>query len=71
VLITLVNCTSVRLASFVQNFFTAAKLMIIFVIVVSGLVMLAQGEPSLSWSYIFIVTLRRFNSSRQGHMFSM
>uniref|UniRef100_A0A8C5AQC4 Solute carrier family 7 member 9 n=1 Tax=Gadus morhua TaxID=8049 RepID=A0A8C5AQC4_GADMO len=43
-LITLVNCTSVRLASFVQNFFTAAKLMIIFVIVVSGLVMLAQGH---------------------------
>ncbi|KAG9352357.1 hypothetical protein JZ751_020770, partial [Albula glossodonta] len=43
-LIVLVNCLSVKLASYVQNFFTAAKLFIILVIVVAGMVMLAQGK---------------------------
>ncbi|KAK0151581.1 b(0,+)-type amino acid transporter 1 [Merluccius polli] len=43
-LITLVNCASVRLASFVQNVFTVAKLMIIVGIVAAGIVMLAQGH---------------------------
>ncbi|XP_075906472.1 b(0,+)-type amino acid transporter 1 isoform X2 [Nelusetta ayraudi] len=43
-LITTVNCLSVKLAAFVQNFLTAAKLLIIFVIVVAGIVMLAQGK---------------------------
>ena len=38
-----VNCLSVKLASYVQNFFTAAKLFIILVIIVAGMVMLAQG----------------------------
>ncbi|XP_029001096.1 b(0,+)-type amino acid transporter 1-like [Betta splendens] len=39
-----INCLSVRLASYVQNFFTAAKLLIIFVIVAAGVVLLAQGH---------------------------
>ncbi|KAG7468298.1 hypothetical protein MATL_G00141550 [Megalops atlanticus] len=43
-LIVLVNCVSVKLASYVQNFFTAAKLFIIIVIVVAGIVMVAQGN---------------------------
>ncbi|XP_066510753.1 b(0,+)-type amino acid transporter 1-like [Hoplias malabaricus] len=43
-LIVLVNCLSVKLASYVQNFLTAAKLLIIIIIVVSGIVMLAQGN---------------------------
>ncbi|XP_046872892.1 b(0,+)-type amino acid transporter 1 isoform X2 [Hypomesus transpacificus] len=43
-LIVLVNCLSVKLASYVQNFFTAAKLFIILIIVVSGIVLLAQGN---------------------------
>ncbi|XP_032371783.1 b(0,+)-type amino acid transporter 1 isoform X2 [Etheostoma spectabile] len=43
-LIVTVNCLSVKLASYVQNFFTAAKLFIILVIVVAGMVMLAQGN---------------------------
>ncbi|KAJ8412881.1 hypothetical protein AAFF_G00104630 [Aldrovandia affinis] len=43
-LIVLVNCLSVKLASYVQNFFTVAKLFIILVIVVAGAVMLAQGN---------------------------
>ncbi|XP_041795497.1 b(0,+)-type amino acid transporter 1-like [Chelmon rostratus] len=43
-LIVIVNCLSVKLASYVQNFFTAAKLVIILVIVGAGIVMLAQGK---------------------------
>ncbi|XP_063078334.1 b(0,+)-type amino acid transporter 1-like [Engraulis encrasicolus] len=43
-LISLVNSLSVRLANYVQNFFTAAKLFIIFIIVVSGIIFLAQGN---------------------------
>lgn len=43
-LVITVNSLSVKLASYVQNFFTAAKLVIITVIVVAGMVMLAQGN---------------------------
>ncbi|KAF4094406.1 hypothetical protein AMELA_G00014670 [Ameiurus melas] len=42
--LTVVNCLSVKLSSFVQNFFTAAKLLIIVIIVVAGIVMLAKGN---------------------------
>lgn len=44
VLITTVNALSVRLGSYVQNVFTAAKLVIVAIIIISGLVFLAQGE---------------------------
>ncbi|XP_048461866.1 b(0,+)-type amino acid transporter 1 [Rhincodon typus] len=43
-LITLLNSISVKLASYVQNFLTAAKLIIIVVITVAGIVLLAQGN---------------------------
>ncbi|KAF7656952.1 hypothetical protein LDENG_00034070 [Lucifuga dentata] len=43
-MLVIVNCLSVKLASYVQNFFTAAKLLIIVVIVVAGIVLLAQGK---------------------------
>eukprot|EP00064_Thunnus_orientalis_P012228 superscaffoldBa00001851_g12262 len=43
-LIVTVNCLSVKLANYVQNFFTAAKLFIILVIVGAGIVILAQGK---------------------------
>uniref|UniRef100_A0AAY4DWP7 b(0,+)-type amino acid transporter 1 n=1 Tax=Denticeps clupeoides TaxID=299321 RepID=A0AAY4DWP7_9TELE len=43
-LISIVNCMSVKLASYVQNIFTVAKLFIILVIVVAGIVLLAQGN---------------------------
>ncbi|XP_058485938.1 b(0,+)-type amino acid transporter 1 [Solea solea] len=39
-----VNCFSARLARYVQNFFTAAKLLIIFIITGAGIVLLAQGN---------------------------
>ncbi|KAL4642173.1 B(0,+)-type amino acid transporter 1 [Arapaima gigas] len=43
-IITLVNCISVKLASYVQNFFTGAKLFIICVIIIAGIALLAQGK---------------------------
>lgn len=44
VLITTVNAMSVRLGSYVQNVFTAAKLVIVAIIIISGFVLLAQGD---------------------------
>ncbi|XP_055992722.1 B(0,+)-type amino acid transporter 1 [Sorex fumeus] len=43
-LITAVNAFSVRLGSYVQNVFTAAKLVIVAIIIISGMVLLAQGN---------------------------
>ncbi|XP_072321754.1 b(0,+)-type amino acid transporter 1 [Eucyclogobius newberryi] len=43
-LIVAVNCLSVKLASYVQNVFTVAKLLIIAVIAVAGMVLLSQGK---------------------------
>lgn len=43
-LITTVNAMSVRLGSYVQNVFTAAKLVIVAIIIISGFVLLAQGN---------------------------
>ncbi|XP_076988376.1 B(0,+)-type amino acid transporter 1 isoform X2 [Tamandua tetradactyla] len=43
-LIVTVNALSVRLGSYVQNVFTAAKLVIVAIIIISGLVFLAQGK---------------------------
>ncbi|XP_036130743.1 b(0,+)-type amino acid transporter 1-like [Molossus molossus] len=43
-LIIMVNALSVRLGSYVQNVFTAAKLVIVAIIIISGLILLAQGN---------------------------
>lgn len=51
VLITTVNSLSVRLGSYVQNIFTAAKLVIVAVIIISGLVLLAQGDRGRRWEW--------------------
>ncbi|XP_008589846.1 PREDICTED: B(0,+)-type amino acid transporter 1 [Galeopterus variegatus] len=42
--ITTVNALSVRLGSYLQNVFTAAKLVIVAIIIISGLILLAQGN---------------------------
>ncbi|KAM5237092.1 B(0,+)-type amino acid transporter 1 [Ctenodactylus gundi] len=42
--IMIVNALSVRLGSYVQNVFTAAKLVIVAIIIIAGLVLLAQGN---------------------------
>ncbi|XP_068115704.1 b(0,+)-type amino acid transporter 1-like [Hyperolius riggenbachi] len=52
--ITVVNSLSVKLASYVQNFFTVAKMIIVVVIIVSGIVLLAQGNT------------QNFNNSFEG-----
>ncbi|NWY98403.1 BAT1 protein, partial [Loxia curvirostra] len=44
VVITIVNSLSVKLGSYLQNFLTAAKMIIVTVIIVSGIVLLAQGK---------------------------
>ncbi|XP_069724756.1 B(0,+)-type amino acid transporter 1 isoform X2 [Phaenicophaeus curvirostris] len=44
VVITLVNSLSVKLGSYLQNFLTAAKMIIVTIIIVSGIVLLAQGK---------------------------
>ncbi|XP_061621791.1 b(0,+)-type amino acid transporter 1-like isoform X3 [Phyllopteryx taeniolatus] len=44
VFIVTINCFSVKLASYVQNIFTAAKLLIILIIVGAGIVLLVQGK---------------------------
>ncbi|KAM9302300.1 B(0,+)-type amino acid transporter 1 [Gastrophryne carolinensis] len=54
VAITLVNCLSVKLASYVQNILTVAKLIIIVIIIVSGIVLLIQGNT------------QNFNNSFEG-----
>lgn len=50
VLITTVNALSVRLGSYVQNVFTATKMVIVVVIIISGIVLLAQGDLWLEGS---------------------
>ncbi|XP_043382374.1 B(0,+)-type amino acid transporter 1 isoform X3 [Chelonia mydas] len=44
VIITTVNSLSVKLGSYIQNFFTAAKMIIVIIIIVCGFVLLAQGK---------------------------
>ena len=44
VVITFINSFSVKLATKVQNIFTAAKLLAVVVIVVGGIIKLAQGN---------------------------
>ncbi|XP_078525698.1 B(0,+)-type amino acid transporter 1 isoform X2 [Lissotriton helveticus] len=42
--ITIVNALSVKMGSYVQNFFAAAKMIIVIIIIISGIVYLAQGK---------------------------
>lgn len=44
VIITIVNSLSVKLASYLQNLLTATKMIIVIIIIVSGIVLLAQGK---------------------------
>lgn len=44
VVITIVNSLSVKLGSYLQNFLTAAKMIVVAIIAISGIVLLAQGN---------------------------
>ncbi|XP_019510021.1 PREDICTED: B(0,+)-type amino acid transporter 1 [Hipposideros armiger] len=65
-LITMVNALSVRLGSYIQNVFTAAKLVIVAIIIISGLVLLAQGDL-LREGGVGITRLV-YVAGREGHM---
>uniref|UniRef100_A0A8C3UEM6 b(0,+)-type amino acid transporter 1 n=1 Tax=Catharus ustulatus TaxID=91951 RepID=A0A8C3UEM6_CATUS len=67
VVITIVNSLSVKLGSYLQNFLTAAKMIIVAIIIVSGIVLLAQGktenfQDSFKGSKISISSIRIFIS---------
>lgn len=52
--ITLVNSLSVKLGRYLQNFLTAAKMIIVTIIIVSGIVLLAQGNKIyVIWKFCF------------------
>lgn len=44
VVITVVNSLSVKLGSYLQNLLTAAKMVVVAIIAVTGIVLLAQGN---------------------------
>jgi solute carrier family 7 (L-type amino acid transporter), member 9/15 len=46
VVILVINCYSVNLATGVQNVFTAAKMVAIFIIICGGMYKLAEGESN-------------------------
>ena len=55
-LITFINCFSVKLATKVQNVFTAAKLVAIAIIIAGGLYMIGIGEYIILYNFILIDT---------------
>lgn len=65
VVITIINTLSVKLASYVQNFFTAAKMVIVVIIIVSGIVLLAKGT-FLSFLKIYVFESTAATSGRGG-----
>ncbi|EYC40149.1 hypothetical protein Y032_0626g817 [Ancylostoma ceylanicum] len=64
VLMTAVNCISVRAATFVQDFFTIAKVLALVLIIGTGLVLLVTGKPQYRESFenIFENTSRDFST---------
>lgn len=45
--ITIVNSLNVKLGSYLQNFLTAAKMIVVAIIAISGIVLLAQGNQNI------------------------
>ncbi|VDK34206.1 unnamed protein product [Gongylonema pulchrum] len=45
VLLALINCMSMKFVTFVQNFFTVAKLAALALIIVTGIILLIHGDP--------------------------
>ncbi|VDL78005.1 unnamed protein product [Nippostrongylus brasiliensis] len=64
VLMTAINCISVRAATFVQDFFTIAKVLALVLIIGTGLVLLMTGKPEYRESFenIFENTSRDFST---------
>uniref|UniRef100_A0A912MSM0 AA_permease domain-containing protein n=1 Tax=Haemonchus contortus TaxID=6289 RepID=A0A912MSM0_HAECO len=51
VLMTAINCMSVRVATFVQDFFTIAKVLALVLIIGTGMVLLMTGKPEYRESF--------------------
>ncbi|KAJ1364124.1 hypothetical protein KIN20_024144 [Parelaphostrongylus tenuis] len=64
VLMTAINCISVRIATFVQDFFTIAKIFALLLIIGTGAVLLLTGKPEYRESFdnIFENTSRDFST---------
>ncbi|KAK5983619.1 Large neutral amino acids transporter small subunit 1, partial [Trichostrongylus colubriformis] len=64
VLMTAINCISVRAATFVQDFFTIAKVLALVLIIGTGMVLLLTGKPEYRESFdnIFENTSRDFST---------
>ncbi|VDP31132.1 unnamed protein product [Heligmosomoides polygyrus] len=65
ILLTAINSISVRLATFVQDFFTVAKVFALVMIIVTGAVLLVTGKPQYyeSFENIFENTARDFKTA--------
>lgn len=64
-LLTAINCISVRLATFVQDFFTVAKIFALIMIIATGAILLCTGKPQYyeSFDNIFENTARDFKTA--------
>ncbi|VDD87281.1 unnamed protein product [Enterobius vermicularis] len=51
VILTAINCISVRLATFVQDFFTVAKIFALLLIIGTGMILLFTGKPEYRASF--------------------
>ncbi|VDL72122.1 unnamed protein product [Nippostrongylus brasiliensis] len=65
VLLTAINAISVRLATFVQDFFTVAKVFALIMIIATGAILLLTGKPQYyeSFENIFENTARDFETA--------
>ena len=56
-LITFINCFSVKLATKVQNIFTAAKLVAIAIIIAGGLYMIGIGKKPIQLFHSYVICI--------------
>ncbi|CAL9701662.1 unnamed protein product [Knipowitschia caucasica] len=59
-LLTWVNCSSVRWATRVQDIFTAGKLLALLLIIVMGIVQICKGSPSIQGDYYWLEPVNAF-----------
>ena len=51
-----INCYEVKWATRVQDVFTAAKLLALFIIIITGIIQLARGKNKHNYLNIFAIT---------------
>ena len=55
-LLAFINCWSVKAATKVQDYFTLAKLLALFIIIITGIIQLARGKNMHNYLNIFAIT---------------